>query len=191
MSRRAIRKYGAEGGFRMGVNQQENSASLKIDAERLMTLTVTINNELYELQVPPCESVSNILRNYLQLTGTKTSCGIGRCGACSVLIDEELANACLVMAYQVEGKTITTIEGLNQYLLDEVQEAFLKKGGFQCGYCTSGMILAVKTLLNQIPNPQEEEIKEALAGNICRCTGYGGIIRAVQYLVNEKNCKER
>ena len=171
----------------MGVNQQENSASLKIDAERLMTLTVTINNELYELQVPPCESVSTILRNYLQMTGTKISCGIGRCGACSVLIDDELANACLVMAYQVEGKTITTIEGLKQYSLDEVQEAFLKQGGFQCGYCTPGMILAVKTLLDQIPNPQEEDIKEALAGNICRCTGYGGIIRAVQYLVNNKS----
>jgi aerobic-type carbon monoxide dehydrogenase small subunit (CoxS/CutS family) len=91
------------------------------------------------------------------------------------------------MAYQVEGKSITTIEGLKQYSLDEVQEAFLKEGGFQCGYCTSGMILAVKALLDKNPNPEEADIKEALAGNLCRCTGYGGILRAVQYLVNEKN----
>ncbi|MER1999175.1 MAG: (2Fe-2S)-binding protein [Lysinibacillus sp.] len=163
---------------------------LMISDEKLMTISITINNQLYEIQVPPFESLSNVLRDHLTLTGTKTSCGIGRCGACSVLVDGELSNACLIMAYQVEGKSITTIEGLKQYSLDEVQEAFLKEGGFQCGYCTSGMILAVKTLLDRNPSPQEADIKEALAGNLCRCTGYGGILRAVQYLIDEKKQKE-
>ena len=171
----------------MGVKQQANTDVRNVSDEQLMTLSITINNKFCELQVPPFESVSNVLREHLTLTGTKTSCGIGRCGACSILIDGELSNACLVMAYQVEGKSITTIEGLKQYSLDEVQEAFLKEGGFQCGYCTSGMILAVKALLDKNPNPEEADIKEALAGNLCRCTGYGGILRAVQYLVNEKN----
>ena len=171
----------------MGVKQQANTDVRNVSDEQLMTLSITINNKFCELQVPPFESVSNVLREHLTLTGTKTSCGIGRCGACSILIDGELSNACLVMAYQVEGKSITTIEGLKQYSLDEVQEAFLKEGGFQCGYCTSGMILAVKALLDKNPNPEEADIKEALAGNLCRCTGYGGILRAVQYLIDEKN----
>ena len=168
----------------MGVNHEVDASVLTISNGKLMTLTVTINNELYEMQVPPCEPLTSVLRNYFQLTGTKESCGIGRCGACSILVEGELVNACLMMAYQAEGKSITTIEGLKQYSLDEVQEAFLKEGGFQCGYCTSGMILAVKTLLDRNPNPKEEDIKEALAGNLCRCTGYGGILRAVQYLTS-------
>ena len=175
----------------MGVEHEVDTTVRTIRNEELMTLTVTVNNELFELQVPPCETLTNVLRNNLQLTGTKTSCGIGRCGACSILVDGELVNACLMMAYQVDGKSITTIEGLKQYSLDEVQNAFLKEGGFQCGYCTSGMIIAVKTLLDRNPNPQEADIKEALAGNLCRCTGYGGILRAVQYLIKEKNCGKR
>ena len=170
----------------MDVKQQVVS-EVALNNENLMTLTVTINNENIEMQVPPAQSLAVILRDYLQLTGTKVSCSIGRCGACSILVDGELVNACLMMAYQADGKSITTIEGLRQISLDEVQEAFLKEGGFQCGYCTSGMVIAVKALLDRNPNPQESDIKEALAGNLCRCTGYGGILRAVQYLIKQKN----
>lgn len=170
----------------MDVKQQVVS-EVALNNENLMTLTVTINNENIEMQVPPAQSLAVILRDYLQLTGTKVSCSIGRCGACSILVDGELVNACLMMAYQADGKSITTIEGLKQISLDEVQEAFLKEGGFQCGYCTSGMVIAVKALLDRNPNPQESDIKEALAGNLCRCTGYGGILRAVQYLIKQQN----
>ena len=171
----------------MGIKQEIVSGVVALNDENLMTLTVTINNKKIEIQVPPAQSLSVILRDYFQLTGAKVSCGIGRCGACSILVDGELVNSCLMMAYQANGKSITTIEGLNQFSLDEVQEAFLKEGGFQCGYCTSGMVIAVKSLLDRNPNPQESDIKEALAGNLCRCTGYGGILRAVQYLSKQKS----
>ena len=154
--------------------------------EQKMNIEVTINGEQYVLQVHPSERMIDILRVQLSLTGSKESCSIGRCGACSILLDGEIVNACLLMAYQVNGKTITTIEGIGGNNIDEVQQAFLQEGGFQCGYCTSGMIVAVKTLLANNDNPTESDIKEALSGNICRCTGYGGIIRAVQSLVNKK-----
>nr|WP_241155120.1 (2Fe-2S)-binding protein [Rummeliibacillus sp. TYF005] len=144
-----------------------------------------INGDKYILKTSPTEKLVNILRDELQLVGTKISCGIGRCGACSILVDGALVNSCLLMAYQVNGKSITTIEGMGGVSLDEIQEAFLLEGGFQCGYCTPGMILAVKYLLSMQPNPTEADIKEALSGNLCRCTGYGGIIRAVQSLANK------
>ena len=171
----------------MGVKHEVNYNALTLNNENLITLSMTINNEHYEIKVSPTETLAVILRDYLQLTGTKVSCSIGRCGACSVLLDGELVNACLLMAYQANGKSITTIEGLKQISMDDVQQAFLKEGGFQCGYCTSGMVLAVKTLLERNANPQESDIKEALSGNLCRCTGYGGIIRAVQSLIKDVN----
>ena len=171
----------------MGVKHEVNYNALTLNNENLITLSMTINNEHYEIKVPPTETLVVILRDYLKLTGTKVSCSIGRCGACSVLLDGELVNACLLMAYQANGKNITTIEGLKQISMDDVQQAFLKEGGFQCGYCTSGMVLAVKTLLERNANPQECDIKEALSGNLCRCTGYGGIIRAVQSLIKDVN----
>ena len=171
----------------MGVKHEMNYNALALNNENLITLSMTINNENYEIEVPPTETLVVILRDYLKLTGTKVSCSIGRCGACSVLLDGELVNACLLMAYQANGKSITTIEGLKQISMDDVQQAFLKEGGFQCGYCTSGMVLAVKTLLETNANPQESDIKEALSGNLCRCTGYGGIIRAVQSLIKDVN----
>lgn len=171
----------------MGVKHEVNYNALTLNNENVITLSMTINNEHYEIKVPPTETLVVILRDYLKLTGTKVSCSIGRCGACSVLLDGELVNACLLMAYQANGKNITTIEGLKQISMDDVQQAFLKEGGFQCGYCTSGMVLAVKTLLETNANPQESDIKEALSGNLCRCTGYGGIIRAVQSLIKDVN----
>lgn len=154
--------------------------------DRVITLSLIVNDNQYELQVNPTSKLINILRDQLHLFGPKVSCGIGRCGACSVFIDGVLVNACLVMAYQVNGKRITTVEGLVGVTIDEVQQAFLKEGGFQCGYCTSGMIMAVKSLLSTNLEPSEADIKEALAGNLCRCTGYGGIIRAIQSLAKSK-----
>ncbi len=169
----------------MDINNTALHNDLAIEDQQTFTLNLVINGDKYILKTSPTEKLVNILRDELQLVGTKISCGIGRCGACSVLIDGALINACLVMAYQVNGKSITTIEGMGGVSLDETQEAFLLEGGFQCGYCTSGMILAVKYLLSMQPNPTEEDIKEALSGNLCRCTGYGGIIRAVQSLANK------
>ncbi|QBK26060.1 (2Fe-2S)-binding protein [Ureibacillus thermophilus] len=171
----------------MGIKQDVKLEMSALHYENLMTLSVRINDEKVEVKVPPTLSLAVILRNYFQLTGTKIACGIGRCGACSILLDDELVNACLVMAYQANGKSITTIEGLSKLSLDEVQEAFLKQGGYQCGYCTPGMIMAVKAMFDRNPHPQESDIEEALAGNLCRCTGYGGILRAVKYVMNQKH----
>ncbi|MCM3783753.1 (2Fe-2S)-binding protein [Neobacillus mesonae] len=142
-----------------------------------------INGEEIRLQVPAAERLVTILRDRLQLTGTKISCEIGRCGACMVLMNDEPVNSCLLMAYQCEGQQIVTIEGLgsaDDEELHPIQQAFIDEGGFQCGYCTPGMILSTKSLLDTHPNPTMEQIEKALCGNLCRCTGYGGIIRAVQ-----------
>jgi len=170
----------------MDVKNSELQNILYKNDQQEMTLYVTVNKIQYELQVHPTEKLTDLLRNKLLLTGTKVSCGIGRCGACSILVDGELANACLLMAFQVNGKSITTIEGIGANQLDVAQQVFLQEGGFQCGYCTSGMIMAVKALFETDSNPNESDIKEALAGNLCRCTGYGGIIRAVQCLANKQ-----
>lgn len=170
----------------MDVKNGELQNILYKNDQQEMTLYVTVNKIQYELQVHPTEKLTDLLRNKLLLTGTKVSCGIGRCGACSILVDGELANACLLMAFQVNGKSITTIEGIGANQLDVAQQVFLQEGGFQCGYCTSGMIMAVKALFETDSNPNESDIKEALAGNLCRCTGYGGIIRAVQCLANKQ-----
>ncbi|MGN1387678.1 MAG: (2Fe-2S)-binding protein [Bacillus sp. (in: firmicutes)] len=170
----------------MDVKNGELQNFLYVNDQQKMTLYINVNRVQYELQVHPTEKLTDLLREKMFLIGTKVSCGIGRCGACSVLVDGELANACLLMAFQVNGKKITTIEGVATNQLDEVQEAFLQEGGFQCGYCTSGMVIAAKALLNENTSPSECDIKEALAGNLCRCTGYGGIIRAVQCLANKE-----
>lgn len=143
------------------------------------TLNCTINGRPVSAEVPPSRRLLSILRENLELTGTKRSCEIGRCGACMVLMDGRPVNSCLTMAYQCEGTAITTIEGLSEAGLHPVQRAFLEEGGFQCGYCTPGMVISVVALLEENPRPSQEEVEEALSGNICRCTGYGGIMRAV------------
>lgn len=151
-----------------------------------------INGQWIELEVNPARRLLEMLRDNLELTGTKISCEMGRCGACMVLMDGEPVNSCMVMAYQSHEKSITTIEGLSMEAEGEmhpVQEAFIEEGGFQCGYCTPGMIISAKALLDQHPEPTIDEIKEGLCGNICRCTGYGSIINAVQ-LASEK-CKSK
>lgn len=172
----------------MDLNKEVVIEHSRMKKEADMMLNVTVNGKQHQLQVNETDRLVDILREKVYLTGTKVGCGIGRCGACSVFLDGELVNACLLLAYQVNGKSIFTIEGLSEEGLDDIQSSFLREGGFQCGYCTSGMILAVKSLLDAVPNPTEEEIKEGLSGNICRCTGYGGIIRAVQCAA-QNGCK--
>jgi xanthine dehydrogenase E subunit len=148
-----------------------------------ITLMIEVNGDEHELTVSPTVRLVDILRNVLGLTGTKISCGIGRCGACAIQMDNKLVHSCLVMAYQANHKSICTIEGLANKGMHFIQEAFLEEGGFQCGYCTPGMIMAVRTLLDVHPNPTTEQIKEALSGNLCRCTGYAGILRSIKRAV--------
>ncbi|GBF72216.1 hypothetical protein PA598K_00454 [Paenibacillus sp. 598K] len=145
-----------------------------------------VNGEPVRLRVRASQRLLSLLREELGLTGVKLSCGIGRCGACTVLVDDRPVNACLAMAYQCAGKRITTIEGLvdregkGKGELHPIQRALIEEGGFQCGYCTPGMTLAVKALLDEHPTPTSEQTLQALSGNLCRCTGYGGILRAVE-----------
>ncbi|KMY68079.1 (2Fe-2S)-binding protein [Desulfocarbo indianensis] len=147
-----------------------------------MELIFKLNGEEVRLsQVPGEESLLTLLRERLGLTGTKEGCGVGECGACSVLLDGKVVNSCLTAAWQAAGREVTTIEGLaGDEDLHPVQRAFVEAGAVQCGFCTPGMILAAKSLLDQNPDPDEEVIKNALAGNLCRCTGYHDIIRAVR-----------
>ncbi|WP_081793569.1 (2Fe-2S)-binding protein [Paenibacillus darwinianus] len=150
--------------------------------EAYKPLAFRVNGTDATLDVPPAKRLLSILRDDLLLTGTKRSCDIGRCGACMVLINGEPVNACLAMAYQCEGKEITTIEGVRgaeEGVLHPIQQAFLEEGGYQCGYCTPGMVISVVALLAVNRAPSNEDIEEALSGNLCRCTGYGGILRAV------------
>lgn len=142
--------------------------------------SITVNGRKKEIAKPDTAPLVEVLRDEFQLTGTKVSCGIGRCGACSVLMDGQLINSCMTMAYQAFDRQITTIEGLAEEELDRCQNAFLEEGGFQCGYCTPGMIMALKALFQENKEATDEEILEGLSGNLCRCTGYGGIIRAAR-----------
>lgn len=143
-------------------------------------LNCTVNGVPRQAQVYPLARLLDVLRENMRLTGTKEGCGEGECGACSVLIDGELVNSCLLPALQAEGANITTIEGIaTPTKLHAVQEAFLRYGGAQCGMCTPGMILAAVHLLDRIPHPTEAEIRNGLAGNLCRCTGYTKIFEAV------------
>ncbi|WP_439116429.1 (2Fe-2S)-binding protein [Paenibacillus antri] len=148
----------------------------------LYRLECEINETPITIDVLPSRRLLGVLRDELALTGTKRSCELGRCGACMVLLDGKPVNACLAMAYQCAGARITTIEGIGnpETGLDPVQQAFLEEGGFQCGYCTPGMVVSAKALLAENPSPTDAEIEEALSGNICRCTGYASILRAIR-----------
>lgn len=143
-------------------------------------IELMVNGRHRSVNVKPNELLINVLRNDLHLTGTKYGCGIGECGACTVLLDGKPVLACLMLAVSAEGKTITTIEGIGEEKLDPVQEAFIDHGAIQCGFCTPGMVVTAKALLEENPQPTEDEIKDYIRGNICRCTGYAGIIKAVQ-----------
>jgi len=143
-------------------------------------ITLTVNGKLETLRTYPMERLLDVLRHELGLTGTKEGCGEGECGSCSVLMDGMLVNSCLIPALQANGSNIVTIEGLaSNGQLAALQEAFLKCGGAQCGICTPGMILASVHVLKKNPEPTVAEIRESLAGNLCRCTGYRQIVEAV------------
>jgi len=147
-----------------------------------MELIFSLNGSEVKLsQVPGEESLLNLLRQRLGLLGTKEGCGVGECGACSVLLDGRVINSCLTAAWQVAGRQVTTIEGMAKGgVLHPLQQAFVETGAVQCGFCTPGMIMASQDLLSQDADPSDEAIKTALAGNLCRCTGYHDIIRAVR-----------
>ena len=140
----------------------------------------TVNGEIRAVRAHPMERLLDVLRDHLSLTGTKEGCGEGECGACSILLDGALVNSCLIPVAQANGANITTIEGLNPGAqLSTLQQAFLDCGGAQCGICTPGMILAAVHLLEKNPRPTLDDVREALAGNLCRCTGYTQIFNAV------------
>lgn len=149
-----------------------------------------VNGERVELDIAQDLRLIDVLRDHLGLTGTKEGCGEGECGACTVLIDGQPINSCLVFALQVQGKSIFTVEGLGSYdKLHPLQEAFLEHNAVQCGYCTPGMLLTAKALLDNNPHPTREEIKVAISGNLCRCTGYSKIVDAIS-AVAEKEVKK-
>ena len=149
-------------------------------------LSFLLNGRPVTVEEKPGEALVDLLRERLHLTGTKAACREGECGACTVLLDGEPVNSCMVLSSQVAGRAVTTIEGLSAEggALDPVQQAFLDAGAVQCGYCTPGMVLAAKALLNKCKHPTREQAAEALAGNICRCTGYVKIIDAVMAAAN-------
>lgn len=146
-----------------------------------MTFEFTVNKLSRHVEAPPMKRVLDVLREDLRLTGTKEGCGEGECGACSIILDGEVINSCLVPICQVQGSTIVTVEGLaKDGRLDPLQQAFLECGGAQCGICTPGMLIAARVLLDSNSHPERDEIKEAIAGNLCRCTGYVKIIDAIE-----------
>jgi aerobic-type carbon monoxide dehydrogenase small subunit (CoxS/CutS family) len=146
------------------------------------TLHLTINGEAQEILVEPNALLINVLREQLSLTGTKYGCGVGQCGGCTVLVDGNAVLSCLTLAISVEGAKIQTIEGVAKPdgTLDPVQQAFLDQSAIQCGFCTPGMVMMGKDLLNKNPAPSEGEIREHIRGNICRCTGYNSIVKAIR-----------
>lgn len=144
-------------------------------------IRVMVNGQLEALEVEPHESLLSALRERLDLTGAKEGCNEGECGACVVLVDGKAVNACLVLAAEVDGQTVTTIEGLGRAgALHPLQKAFLAHQAVQCGFCSPGMILTALGLLTENPSPTEEDVRRALSGNLCRCTGYRQILDAVQ-----------
>jgi aerobic-type carbon monoxide dehydrogenase small subunit (CoxS/CutS family) len=145
-----------------------------------LKIELNTNDRVYEVDVEPFESLYQVIRHKIGLTGTKRGCDTGGCGACTVLLDGQAVYSCMVPAARAEDKKVTTIEGLRcDGKLDPIQYAFVEKGALQCGYCTPGMIMSAKSLLTQNSAPSEKEIKDAIAGNICRCTGYVKIVEAI------------
>ncbi|MBI5603655.1 MAG: (2Fe-2S)-binding protein [Deltaproteobacteria bacterium] len=144
-------------------------------------IQLKVNDKDYELEVKPSATLLETLREDLGLTGTKEGCGVGECGACTVILEGEAVNACLVLTAEINGKSVQTIEGLaDGGKLHPIQQAFLEVGGMQCGFCTPGMVLSAKVLLDRNSNPTDEEIRKGLEGNFCRCTGYTKIIESVK-----------
>jgi len=144
-------------------------------------ISLMINDREVEVAVPPNRTLADMLRQDLGLTGTKKGCDMGDCGSCTVLLDGRPVNSCLVLAVQANGRSVTTIEGVEtDEGLHPIQQAFVDQGAVQCGFCTSGMILSGKSLLERNPSPSEVEVRTAISGNLCRCTGYQKIVEAIQ-----------
>ena len=147
----------------------------------MIQIHITVNGKKVELMVKPCQTLLELIREDLGLTGTKEGCGLGECGACTVIVNGKTMNSCLMLAVEADGKEIETIEGLAQgENLHPVQQAFMDEGGLQCGFCTPGMILSAKALLDANPQPTDEEIRRGIAGNLCRCTGYTKIFESIK-----------
>ncbi len=147
---------------------------------------INVNGEEVFVEVEPNKTLLWLLREELELTGTKEGCGAGECGACTVILNGKAVNSCLVMALEADGGYVQTIEGeAKNGNLSKLQEAFIKHNGLQCGFCTPGMIMSARALLNKNPKPNREEIKEAMQGNLCRCTGYEAIIKSVEEAIEE------
>ncbi len=145
-------------------------------------ISFVLNGEPTELEIEPHLTLLQLLRDKLELNGTKEGCGMGECGACTVLVDGKTLNSCILPALEVDGKSVTTIEGLTdaQGNLHPIQKAFIEYGAVQCGFCSPGMVLSAKALLDENPKPTEEEIRHGIAGNLCRCTGYLQIVQAIK-----------
>ena len=150
-------------------------------------INIIVNGEEYHLEVKPNRVLLDVLREDLGLTGTKKGCGMGKCGACTVLLDDRPVHSCLLLAAHADRSRITTIEGIAGEAPHPLQAAFVEKGAVQCGFCTPGMINAAKALLDTNPDPAEAEIKLAIAGNLCRCTGYNQIVAAIQSCTPSKS----
>lgn len=142
----------------------------------MKNINLNINETIYNVDIKEDDRLIDVLRDNLKLTGTKEGCGEGECGACSVIMDEELVNSCLVLAFQADGKKITTIEGVKD---EYIKQSFIDVGAVQCGFCTPGMILSGKSILDKNDSPSKEEIRAAISGNLCRCTGYNKIVDAI------------
>lgn len=151
-----------------------------------MKIEIAVNGRKREFDVEPNKLLLNLLRDELYLTGAKYGCGIGECGACTVHLDGEAVLSCMILAVDCDGMRVDTIEGLaDGDKLDPIQESFLEEGAIQCGFCTPGFVMSIKALLDENPEPTEEEIREYLKGNLCRCTGYVNIVKAVQSAVQK------
>lgn len=163
-----------------------------LQARRSVLLECTVNGRPVSVEVPVHLTLLDFLRDTLGLTGAKKSCEVQICGACTVLVDGNPVSACTYLAHEARGRTILTIEGLrDQDELHPIQKAFIEQGAFQCGYCTPGMIMAIKALLDSQTNPSQQEIRHFLDGNICRCTGYHSILAAVETCLSEHSGRER
>ena len=150
-------------------------------------LTFTLNGEPLQIEIEPHLTLLQVLREELESTGTKEGCGMGECGACTILLDGKTVNSCIFPALEAEGKSIVTIEGMADAKrgLHPIQKAFIEHGAIQCGFCTPGMVLSAKALLDENPKPTEEEIRNGIAGNLCRCTGYLQIIEAIKAAIGQ------
>ena len=166
------------------------TAMIKSSDTQLIPLSFTLNGRLQEFDVEPHELLLDVVRERLGLTGVKRSCDVQVCGACTLLVDGRPVSACTTLAFEVRGRSVLTIEGLAENgKLHPLQEAFIEHGGFQCGFCTPGMILAAKALLDENPNPTEAELKHFMHGNICRCTGYKKIIESIMAAAKKMRSK--